>query len=137
VVAKLEIVLGPPGTGKTTTLISIVERELAAGTHPERIAYLSFTRRAADEAITRACDKFGKERSEFIYFRTLHSLCFRFLGLSSSDVLEGKKLKEFGEQIGMPITGRWTQEGTIAGNESGDRMLFMENLARVRRAMCS
>ena len=129
-----EIILGPPGTGKTTTLIGIVEEELAEGTHPARIAYLSFTRRAADEAISRACRRFtGLRREDFPYFRTLHSLCFRTMGLTSASILEGKRLEQFGESVGYKITGRFTlEDGTIFGFEKGDRLLFMENLARVR-----
>ena len=38
------IILGGPGTGKTTRLIAIVEQEIKDGTIPERIAYVSFTR---------------------------------------------------------------------------------------------
>lgn len=127
------IILGPPGTGKTTTLLGMVERELQEGTPPERIGYLSFTRRAAEEAISRASEKFNLERSRFPYFRTLHSLCFRALGLSSSEVLEGKRLEEFGNLVGYKITGRFSlDEGTTFGFEKGDRILFMEHLARSR-----
>lgn len=129
-----EIVLGPPGTGKTTTLLRMVEQELESGTPPDRIGYCSFTRRAADEAIRRACDKFGLERKDLPFFRTLHSLCFKFLGVSSSEILEGRRMEEFGELVGYKITGRFSlDEGTIFGFEKGDRMVFMENLARVRR----
>ena len=129
-----EIILGPPGTGKTTTLLGMVEEELANGTHPSRMAYLSFTRRAAEEAVTRACTKFsGMKKTDFPYFRTLHSLCFKVMGLSSSGILEGKKLEEFGVVVGHKITGRFSlEDGTIFGFEKGDRLLFMENLARVR-----
>lgn len=129
-----EIILGPPGTGKTTTLLGIVEDELSGGTPPDRIAYLSFTRRAAEEAISRACERFSLQRKQFPYFRTLHSLCFRLMGLSSSEVLEGKRLEEFGGIVGHKITGRFSlEDGTVFGFEKGDRLLFMENLARVRR----
>ena len=130
-----ELVLGPPGTGKTTTMIDIVDEELANGAHPSRIAYLSFTRRAAEEAISRACVKFsGLRREDFPWFRTIHSLCYRRMGLSSANVLEGKRLEEFGSVVGYRITGRFSlEDGTIFGFERGDRLLFMENLARVRR----
>jgi DNA helicase-2/ATP-dependent DNA helicase PcrA len=129
----VEIVLGPPGTGKTFTLLDMVEDALSRGVPPDRIGYVSFTRKAAEEAITRACAKFGRERSDFPYFRTLHSLCYRMLGLQSSDVMERNNLKEFADYAGVRITGRWTEDGTFAGYELGDRVLFMENLARVRR----
>ena len=54
------IVLGPPGTGKTTTVLNLVEEFLRAGTDIKKIGYFSFTRRAAYEAISRAEEKFGR-----------------------------------------------------------------------------
>ena len=129
-----EIILGPPGTGKTTTLIGLVEECIADGTPPHRIGYISFTRRAAQEAMERALLKFtGMRRQDFPYFRTIHSLCFSVLGMTSSMILEGRRLEEFGDAIGYKITGRFSlEDGTIFGFEKGDRLLFMENLARVR-----
>ena len=52
----VQIILGPPGTGKTTTLLKIVEDALSRGVPPERIAYLAFTRKAANEAKDRAIE---------------------------------------------------------------------------------
>ena len=40
---------GPPGTGKTQTLMDIFERALGE-TSPDRIAFLTFTRSAREEA---------------------------------------------------------------------------------------
>lgn len=128
----MEIVLGPPGTGKTTRLLRIVDEEIARGVPSERIAYVSFTRRAADEAAGRACEKFNLSREQLPWFRTLHSLCFRWLGLKSAEVLEGSRMQEFAKFAGITITGRWTEDGTLSGFEEGDRIMFMENLARVR-----
>lgn len=128
-----ELIFGSPGCGKTTALLGIVDDELASGTPPDRIGYVSFTRRAAEEAVSRACARFSLERKQLPFFRTLHSLCFRVMGLKSGEVLEGQRLQAFGEIVGHKITGRFSlEDGTIFGFEKGDRLLFMENLARVR-----
>lgn len=128
-----EIILGPPGTGKTTTLLSMVDEELANGVPPVKIGYVSFTKKAAREATERACQKFGLKDTDLRYFRTLHSMCFQSLGLSNGDVFEGRKLQEFGDWLGIKLSQFTSmEEGSTFGFEIGDRALFMENLARVR-----
>ena len=98
---KKELILGPPGTGKTTNLINKVAHLLDQGVEPERIAYVSFTRKAAQEAMERARERFNLPRSSFPYFRTLHSLAYHELGLSQSDVMQYNNWKELED-----ITGR-------------------------------
>jgi len=130
-----EIIIGPPGTGKTTALLDLVEEELGRGVPSEQIAFVSFTRRAAIEARERAREKFGLEKENFPWFRTLHSLCFRALGMTSADVLEGKKLSEFSDWIGVKITTRGQDDDDARfyyGSEKGDRIMQMEHKARIR-----
>jgi len=127
-----DIIFGPPGCGKTTSLINRVESALARGIPPDRIGYFSFTRRAAQEAVERACSKFGLHRTDFPYFSTFHSMCFKQLGINYQMVLSGKKLREFAHVAKIRINSRWSEDGTLTGFETGDRILFMENLARVR-----
>ena len=67
----VQIILGPPGTGKTTTLLRIVEDALSRGISPERIAYLAFTRQAANEAKERAMIQFGFDEARFPF--SVHS----------------------------------------------------------------
>lgn len=131
--APTTVVLGPPGCGKTWTLLEMVEQELAAGTEPAKIGYFTFTKRGATEAQDRARVKFGLTRKDLPYFRTLHSMAMRHLALSSGQVMEGARLQEFADWIGERVTGRFSmEEGLASGYERGDRMLFMDGLARVR-----
>lgn len=132
---KTLVVNGAPGSGKTYRLISIVEDELASGTPPDRIGYISFTRKAADEARERAQEKFSLTAKQLPHFRTIHSLCFRALGMDTASMFEGKKVLECADWLGVQMSGRGVSadEGGMAkGFDAGDRILFMTNLARVR-----
>ncbi len=130
----VEIILGPPGCGKTTTLLNEVEKELRNGVPPDRIGLITFTTRGAKEAIERACKKFRLEESRLPFFRTIHSLCYRSLGLRNSDVLTGRAFFEFADYARIRVTGRaWSDDGLLGGFEEGDRILFMENLSRIRQ----
>jgi DNA helicase II / ATP-dependent DNA helicase PcrA len=127
-----EIFLGPPGTGKTDRLLKEVDRLLANGIAPNRIGYHSFTNAAADEAVGRATLKFKLTREEFPYFSTLHSLCFRQLGLNKSDVADSR-MQEFAATAGIELSKYFSmEEGSSAGFLEGDRILFIDNLARMR-----
>jgi DNA helicase-2/ATP-dependent DNA helicase PcrA len=129
-----EIILGPPGTGKTTTLLGEVEKELARGTPPDRIGYVTFTTKGANEARERACERFKLDAKQLPYFRTLHSMCYRALQISNGDMLVGKAFFEFANHASIKVTGRsWSDDGLLTGFEQGDRALFMENLARIRQ----
>lgn len=130
---KTHIILGPPGTGKTTKLLKIIEEGLAAGIQPEEICFVSFTKKSAQVAIERAMEKFNLPQDRFPYFRTLHSLAFQQLGVNRKDVMGFGNYIDIARILGISISGRGVSEdGTVSGFEKGDRLLFTENLARVK-----
>src|SRR5262245_23369543 len=89
----------PPGCGKTTRCLSIVEKYLAAGVKPQKIAFISFTKKAAEEAKERAKKRFGFDDQDLPYFRTIHSLVFRQLNMKRDEVLQWRHLRELGRSL--------------------------------------
>jgi superfamily I DNA/RNA helicase len=129
---NVQIILGPPGTGKTTTLLRIVEDALARGVPPEKIAYLAFTRKAAYEAQDRAMKQFGFEEARFPFFRTLHSLAFKELGLQRDEVMTNNHYRKLGKALGVEFRGIYDEDlGIHTGDGLGDKCSRMESLARV------
>lgn len=130
---RTEIILGPPGTGKTHELIKHVRSAIDRGIEPEKIAFLTFTRQAAAEAVMRVCDEFSMPKSRFPYFRTLHSLAYWQLGLKPSEVITKKHYKTLEELLGLEFTGNSDQsEGLLITGTLGDKLLGLYNLSRAR-----
>lgn len=96
---KKTLILGPPGTGKTTKLISIFEEKLKEGYEPEQIAFVSFTKAAAEEAKERVGKAFNLHPKRLPWFKTLHSIGFQLMDLDSSQTMDNKAWKEFGDQM--------------------------------------
>ena len=131
-IRNVQVILGPPGTGKTTTLLRIVEDALSRGVPPERIAYLAFTRKAAYEAQERAMTQFGFDEARFPFFRTLHSLAFRELGLQRDEVMTNKHYRQLGKALGVEFKGIYDEDlGVHTGDGLGDKCSRVESLARV------
>jgi len=127
------IILGPPGTGKTTTLLNLVDQFIQKGIRPKQIGYFSFTRKAAREAATRAAEKFGLDpENDLENFRTLHSFAFNRLGMTKEKMMTSEDYKEFGQLVGVPIkTASYsTDDGTF---NSDNEYLTIMNTARVKR----
>jgi len=130
-------IYGPPGTGKTTKLLNIMEEAIAEGVRPERIAFLSFTRKAAQEAIDRACEKFNLDEKNFPHFRTLHSLAFRWVGFNKEDVMKAADMRFIGKKLGILFKkeeGVNIEDGDLftPGSSNGDKYFHIMSMSRLK-----
>ena len=127
------IVLGPPGTGKTRTLLNKVEDYLKE-TDPDKIGYFAFTQKAANEARNRAIKKFNLTEDDLPYFRTLHSLAFRKLGLKKENVMQPDHYKDLGEKIKIPLQiPAWDNDDSHAFFSSKSEELNIISTARHKK----
>jgi superfamily I DNA/RNA helicase len=127
-------VIGPPGTGKTQTLLDKVIEYKNAGTPLERIGYFAFTRKAAYEARDRFLETFPDlSKKDIKHFRTLHSFAFRYLGLQEENVMQEEHYKVVGEGCGLRIKYATYEKNDFNGIfTSNSEYLSLINLARVR-----
>ena len=124
-------IFGPPGSGKTTYLLNTVERELA-DVSPTMVGYFAFTRKAANEARDRAMLKFPELNPDldFPWFRTLHSLAYRCLGITTKDMMTPRHYSEFAKQAGLDISTSVEDEEQVV--RADNPILNQINLARIR-----
>lgn len=129
---SIEKVFGPPGAGKTTYLLCVVEQELAAEVHPTQIGYFAFTRKAATEARDRATQKFPHLNPDldFPWFRTLHSLAYRCLGIGTKDMMSPQHYSEFAKEAGIELAVELGEEEFAV---KADHPILNEvNIARIK-----
>ena len=90
-------VLGPPGTGKTYTLLKYVDSYLKKGIPINKIGYFAFTKKAANTAKDRMIKEHPEyKKAQLEYFQTLHSFCFHTLGLREENVMQPEHYEDLG-----------------------------------------
>lgn len=126
-------IFGSPGAGKTTYLLDIVSKCLEQGISPNEIFYISFSKKATEEAVSRACKRFNMRPKDFPYFRTLHSLCYRLSGLSGSALMGDEDYIRVSNRVGLDAprgkTSFVEEEDMDTANQTS-RLIFYEGLAR-------
>lgn len=128
---RTKLILGPPGTGKTTDLLLQIERALVKGVRPQEICFISFTKRAANEAKERAQKKFMLGEDELKLFRTFHALAFQFMNFEPRNVMSFTNYIDICKLLNITISSqRIEEDGFQIVQTRGDRLFFLENLAR-------
>jgi DNA helicase-2/ATP-dependent DNA helicase PcrA len=80
------LVVPGAGTGKTGTLAARVAHLIESGTAPDRILLLTFTRRAAQEMLTRAGQLTDESATDRVWGGTFHSVANRLLRIEGRSI---------------------------------------------------
>lgn len=131
---KVRVILGPPGTGKTTEIMRQIETLLAAGVPPYEIAFVSYTNAAVDEGIDRASRQFDIDPDEFKYFLTVHKMaCCSFRGAERRELMGDGDWKTFGESFAYSFNDEFRDYVSIDYAEDGDCLRTLHELRRSKR----
>jgi len=124
-------IVGPPGTGKTTTLLNYFEDLLKEGVSPDKIVFTSFTRTTTSEARERAFKKYEIRSSALPYFRTLHSLCLSLI--PGAEIMNNGHWKDIARKTGYSFgMFRGNSEENPVSSKTGDLLRKLYELSRLR-----
>jgi DNA helicase-2/ATP-dependent DNA helicase PcrA len=133
--------IGGAGTGKTSTLLKTMEASVdKLQCDPSLIGFASFTRAAREEMVDRAADKFDVHPSilsKHGWFRTVHSTCYRSLGIRGEQLLSGddKSTRWIADQLRVTVTRRAVDDSgfaTYVGDEDAAAALNIWDISRNR-----
>ena len=126
----INIILGPPGTGKTTKLLEICKQKKEEGISWDKIGFFSFSQKAAYEAKDRAREKFQASREDLIHFRTLHSFAYRNLAIDDNNLFKKKNWKELSSLVGWDLNFDESDESIYTN--TNHKFVNLINLARLK-----
>ncbi len=133
---NIRVLLGPPGTGKTTTLLARISALLEKNVPPDEIAFVSFTKQACAVARDRAMKQFFLEEEQLPYFRTIHSMALRMVGgprAIGGRIMGDPDWKGFAESCKYSFSAGTAQETPFfpAFESDGDQIRQIHDLSRI------
>ena len=108
----VKVLLSQAGSGKTRRLIEEVSKELEVR-RPEEIAFVTFTRKGAQEGLHRVCSKLMLEPDDLPYFRTLHSLTFHALNYKANQMFGRLDQRKFNKEYGYSVNRCEVDSGRV------------------------
>ena len=115
----------------------MVDDALQKGVPPMSIAFLAFTRKAAEEAKERAAKRFNLDpKKDLFYFRTLHSLALSCSDIRPEQVMQDENYRELSNKIGVGLNVQRINsfdEDLPEATKTTDPILGLINLARMRK----
>jgi superfamily I DNA/RNA helicase len=122
---EVKVLLAQAGSGKTRRLIEEVSKELETR-RPEELAFVTFTRKGAEEGLHRVCSKLRLTPEELPYFRTLHSLTFHALGLKATDMFGRLDQRKFNKEYGYDVNRCEVDTGKVAPTRDSQYLDFYD-----------
>ncbi|RPJ12104.1 MAG: hypothetical protein EHM36_00075 [Deltaproteobacteria bacterium] len=99
-----------PGCGKTECLVRVAKELIQRGeADRSQLAYVAFQRDAAFGAAKRVGISGEDYRS--LWWRTLHSTCYRLLRISGDKVVTPVRMRDFSKKIGLSVDNALAVEG--------------------------
>ena len=127
------IILGPPGTGKTTYLLNELDKVFKQYP-PESVCFIAFTKKAAAEVLERTVYKFDIYEEELPMFSTMHSLAFRYLHLKRNNVMNVRDYYKLAELAGVGISFEaFDSYGRPQGYQKGNALLNVVSYSKIRK----
>jgi len=115
----------------------MVDDALQKGVAPMNIAFLAFTRKAANEAKERAAKRFNLDpKKDLFYFRTLHSLALTCSDIRTEQVMQDENYRELSREMGVQLNvAKYSgyDEDSPEMTKATDPILGLINLARMRK----
>lgn len=112
-------------THNTRRLIEEVSKELETR-RPEELAFVTFTRKGAEEGLRRVCSKLMYEPEDLPYFRTLHSLTFHALSLKSNQMFGRLDQRKFNKEFGYVVNRCEVDTGKVLPTRDSQYLDFYD-----------